>query len=429
MAAEPIAAPIRPRRRVAVVGAGWAGLAAAVRATGQGHAVTLFEMAAHAGGRARSVTHAGQTMDNGQHILIGAYRDTLALMRAVGVDLDRVLHRQALSLRYPDGSGLRLSAGAALPAFVRGVWAWRELRAGERLRLLALAAKWRLQGFQCAPGTTVSELARHCPPPAYRDLLEPLCVAALNTPAEQASAQVLLTVLRDALFSGPGSADLLLPRAPLDALFPAPALDWLGRHGATLQPGHRVMALAEAPGHVQVDGQVFDHLILATPPNEAARLLTQIAPAWSRTAGSFSYQPIVTAWIRSPGLTWPEPMTALRAGGRHPAQFAFHLGALGGPADTYALVISGAGRWVDEGAEAIRHALLAQWDAQFGRPVEWLGSRIEKRATFACTPALIRPDSRPHARISAAGDYVQGPYPATLEGAVRSGLAAVAAIA
>ena len=154
--------PMTPPRRVAVVGAGWAGLAAAVRATEQGHAVTLFEMAAHVGGRARSVAHGGQTMDNGQHILIGAYRHTLALMRTVGVDLDQVLHRQALSLRYPDGTGLRLRSGEALPAFVRGVWAWQDLRPGERLRLLMLAAKWRLQGFRCAPGTTVSELASAC---------------------------------------------------------------------------------------------------------------------------------------------------------------------------------------------------------------------------------------------------------------------------
>jgi hypothetical protein len=157
--------------------------------------------------------------------------------------------------------------------------------------------------------------------------------------------------------------------------------------------------------------------------------MAPIAPTWSQAAGSFKYQPIVTAWIRAPGLNWPEPMTALRADGLRPAQFAFHLGALGGPTHTYALVISGAERWVDEGTAATRQALLAQWAEQFSGPVEWLGSRTEKRATFACTPALVRPVSRPHARISAAGDHVQGPYPATLEGAVRSGLDAVADIA
>jgi predicted NAD/FAD-binding protein len=91
--------------RVAVIGAGWAGLAAAVRATEYGCRVALFEMAAGLGGRARSVAHGPETLDNGQHILIGAYRQTLALMHTLGVNVDAVLLRQPLTLRYPDGRG------------------------------------------------------------------------------------------------------------------------------------------------------------------------------------------------------------------------------------------------------------------------------------------------------------------------------------
>src|SRR6185436_8128267 len=228
-------------RRVAVIGGGWAGLAAAVHACAAGHAVSLYEMAPQLGGRARSVTHDGLTMDNGQHILVGAYKDTLALMRQVGVDPEAVLHRMPLTLRYPDGTGLRLPGGPAVPAFARGVLAWRDLPWGQRVGLLMLAAKWRLQRFQCPPGMTVAELARHCPPRAYSELIEPLCVAALNTPAEQASGQVLLTVLRDALFGAPGAADMLLPRAPLNALLPAAAQTWLERQGARIRLGDRAM--------------------------------------------------------------------------------------------------------------------------------------------------------------------------------------------
>ena len=106
---------------VAVVGAGWAGLAAAVRAREAGHAVTLFEMAAQLGGRARSVDIEGHALDNGQHILIGAYQRTLALMRTVGADPQALLTRLPLTLLYPDGRGLRLPPGPALPGFVRGV--------------------------------------------------------------------------------------------------------------------------------------------------------------------------------------------------------------------------------------------------------------------------------------------------------------------
>jgi squalene-associated FAD-dependent desaturase len=421
--------PAAERQRVAIIGGGWAGLAAAVKATSAGHPVTLFEMARQLGGRARSVTHDGLTLDNGQHILIGAYRDTLALMRQVGVDPDRVLHRMPLTVKYPDGTGLRLPPGPAVPAFARGVWGWRALPWQERLGLLALAGRWRLQGFRCPPGMTVAELARRCPPVAYRELIEPLCVAALNTPADQASAQVLLTVLRDALFGAPGAADLLLPKAPLDALLPDAAARWLAAGGAHLELGHRVVRIQASDALVQVDGQAFDHVVVATPPGEAARLLESTAPSWSEDARNIHYQPIVTAWLSAPAARWPVPMMALRSSGLRPAQFGFDLGGLGGPPATFALVISGAAAWVEAGAEATRDAVLAQWAQDFPREehgeTRWLASRTEKRATFACTPGLKRSPTAVHPRIHVAGDHVEGPYPATLEGAVRSGLAAV----
>jgi squalene-associated FAD-dependent desaturase len=417
---------------VAVIGGGWAGLAAAVHATALGQRVTLYEMSPQLGGRARSVSRNGITLDNGQHILIGAYRDTLALMRQVGVDPQRVLQRRPLTLVYPDGSGLRLPTGPALSAFIRGAWAWRDLRWSDRLGLLSQAAVWRLQGFRCPPEMTVSQLARRCPPKAYRELIEPLCVAALNTPAEEASAQVLLTVLRDALFGEPGAADLLLPCAGLDDLLPRAAAAWLERHGAVVATGHRVMHLTTGKTdatQIDVDGEAYDHVVVATPPGEAARLLALLAPDWSRAAAEFRYQPIVTAWVNAPAARWRHPMMALRSDSG-PAQFGFDLGALNGPAGMFALVISGAAAWLGAGAEATRQAILAQWAAAFPAerhgPVHWVTSRTEKRATFACTPGLRRPGMPAHPRIAVAGDYVAGPYPATLEGAVRSGLAAAA---
>ena len=419
--------------RLAVVGGGWAGLAAAVRATEAGHAVTLFEMAAHWGGRARGVDVDGLALDNGQHILIGAYRRTLALMRTVGTDVQAGLHRRPLELRYPDGRGLRLPAGPALLAFGRGVLGADGWTAADKLALLATAASWAMARFRCAPGTTVDALCAGLPQAVRQLLIDPLCVAALNTPAAQASATVWLRVLQDALFGGPGAADLLLPRWSLSALLPQPAATWLLAAGATLRPGTRVQQISLADKGWWVDGQPFDAVVLACSAAEAARLTDAVAPAWSARTRELRYEPIVTVYLRCPGARLPAPMTALVDGPQAPAQFAFDHGALGATPGLFAFVVSGARAWTEAGQEATAAAVLQQARADFA-PGTWptaptlLRTLTEKRATFRCVPALDRPPPNIAPGLVAAGDYVQGPYPATLEGAVRAGEAALEAL-
>ncbi|MCB1983107.1 MAG: hydroxysqualene dehydroxylase HpnE [Rhodoferax sp.] len=426
--------------RAAVVGAGWAGLAAAVRLTEAGWRVTLFEMAPRAGGRARSVEVAGTPLDNGQHILIGAYRDTLALMRLVGVDPDRVLHRQPLALVDPSGRGLRLGGGAAAPAFVRGVLATRHWGVGERAALLAAAAGWALRRFRCAPTLTVAALCAGLPPRLRTELVDPLCVAALNTPAAEASAEVFLRVLRDGLFGGAGASDLLLPRAPLDALLPAPALAWLAAAGAELRPGRRVERLAPATRAGtgvawQLDDEPFDAVVLACGPAQSAALAAATSPGWADRAAALRYEPIATVTLHAPGSRLPAPMVALASDEvRAPAQFAFDHGQIGGTPGRIAFVVSGAAPWVARGRDAIAASTLAQASSAFP-PGTWAAPPavehviVERRATFRCTPALDRPPARIAHGLWAAGDHVRGPYPATLEAAVRSGLAAADGVA
>jgi len=428
--------------RVAVIGAGWAGLAAAVELCAAGRQVLLLDMAHQPGGRARSLAQGDLLLDNGQHILIGAYRDTLALMRRVGASPEHLLHRSSLTLRYPDGSGLVLPSGPALLSFARGVLGWHTLPWRDRVALLLQASRWGLQGFRCDPSLTVQALCRGLPASVMQALIEPLCVAALNTPADQASAQVLLTVLKDALFGPRGSADLLLPTAPLQALLPDPALAWLQQRGTEWRPGARVQQLHRLAEGWQVrtdEGQDdVQGVVLACSANEAGRLLAPHAPDWAETAQALRYEPIVTVWLRNPAhRAWPEPMLALQADAQAPAQFGFDLGALGGPANTLALVISGAAPWVAQGLPTTVAAVRRQLAQAFaGRSefdwddaqVELVAVRAEKRATFACTPALQRPSADPLPGLRVAGDHVAGPYPATLEGAVRSGLAAARAL-
>ncbi len=418
---------------LAIIGAGWAGLAAAVRATQAGQQVSVFEMAPHLGGRARGVQVGPRALDNGQHILIGAYTRCLDLMRSVGVDINTVLWRQPLELRYPDGRGLRMAAGHPVLAFVRAVagcqgWTWRD-----RSALLTAAGHWAAAGFRCDAKLTVAALCAGLPPAVRSLLIDPLCVAALNTPAEDASANVWLTVLRDALFSGRGSADLLLPRRPLDELLPHPAHAWLQARGAQLHFSQRVQGLAPVNGAWQVNGQSFRDVVLACTAAEAARLTENFAPAWAAKAHALHYEPIITVYLECHGARLPSPMMALQDGPQAPAQFALDHAALGASKGVFAFVVSGAKRWVDAGLDATGRAVLAQAQSAFAagtwpsRPTV-LRVMAEKRATFRCSPGLDRPPAAVAAGLQAAGDYVQGPYPATLEGAVRSGEAAVAAL-
>ncbi len=411
-----------------MVGGGWAGIAAAVHAVQAGHRVTLLEMAPVLGGRARTVEIDGLALDNGQHILIGAYRDTLALMATVGIDGTQVLHRLPLALSFPDGRGLQLRAGRPLPALLAAVWRRAGWTLGERVALLRAATAWAVRGFACDPAWTVARLTATLPAALRRDLVDPLCVAALNTPAEAASATVFLRVLRDALFGGPGSADLLLPRVALDGLLPGPAQAWLAQRGAGVHTRHRVRTLARHGRRWSVDGEAADAVVVACTAHEAARLTRDIAPEWAAVAAAFTHEPIVTVYLRSCGTRLPQPMTALHDGAQAPAQFVFDHGAMGATPGVFAAVVSGAAGWVARGlevtAEAVRTQLLTALASHWREPPTVLRVLAERRATFACRPALPRPPAQVATGLWAAGDYVEGPYPSTLEGAVRAGLRA-----
>ena len=426
--------------RVGVVGGGWAGCAAALQAAQDGHHVTLIEAGRQPGGRARTIAVAVDgaplALDNGQHILIGAYTECLRLMRQVGVDPERALHREPLALVFPDGTGLALPDAAppwdALAGILRARgWSWRE-----RLALLGQALRWRLAGFTCAPTASVADLCAALPARLMNEFIAPLCVSALNTPPGCASGQVFLTVLRDSLFAGRGGSHLLLPRLPLGDLLPEPAAQWLMQHGHAVRCGDRVQALAHDGRHWRVDGERFDAVVLACPSTEATRLAASatasgamrvLLQAWATSAEPLAFGAIATVYARLPGATGPvlpRAMLALRASATQPAQFVFDRARLGGPAGLLAFVVSA---YAGE-RQALQQQVLRQAHAALGLAhLQPLQTVVEKRATFSCTPALKRPPMRIAPGLLACGDYVDGPYPATLEGAVRLGVAAARA--
>ena len=431
--------------RLAIIGAGWAGLAAAVRATQAGHRVTVFEAAAMPGGRARSDDDGDAASDNGQHILLGGYARTLALMRDVGVDAERVLLRVPLRVTYADGTGFALSpSGPRLVAAARALLGARGFGGVDKLSAVAMALHWMLRDFHCAASLTVDALLRDAPTAhVHRRLIEPLCVAALNTPSAEASAQVFLTVMRDSLFGARDASDLLLPRRPLAQLLPLPAIAWLQSHGAAVHLRCRVSGIEPTGGHWRVDSNAgagdlrkpeasFDQVILATPATEAARLTQALAPAWSATAAALAHEPIVTIALTAPPRPWPAAMLALDSDDTaRPAQFAFKLGDQPADRDRVTLVVSAAGRWLERGAEVVAAAAVAQYRQAFAiagsEPVELTSVRADKRATFRCTAGVVRPGMDILPGLRAAADYVAGPYPATLEAAVIAGEAAARA--
>jgi len=412
---------------VAVVGGGWAGLAAAVKATLDGHQVTVFEASRHWGGRARTVLcntpHGPLQLDNGQHILIGAYTRTLDLMQRVGVNPQEVLLRLPLTLVNGQGTGLQFPNLPAPLDAAWGIWRNPQWTAGEKLALLWRATRWAGSRFQCAPQSTVGDLCAGLPTALVQQFLAPLCVSALNTPMHEASGQVFLTVLRDALFAGAGGSNLLIPRVPLGQLWPEPAVRWLTQHGARCHLGQRVTALQRWGSQWQVMDQTFDAVIWANYQNKP--LLPLINQSLSATESDNSiplqYTAIATVYAQALDVPvhWqlPHPMLALADSAIHPAQFVFDRGQLGNPPGVLAFVVSAA----SGSATDIERAVLRQGQSQLGLNLAPIQTILEKRATFACTPQAHRPPTHIDHNLWRVGDEVAGPYPATLEGAMRSG--------
>ncbi|MBK9571503.1 MAG: FAD-dependent oxidoreductase [Rhodoferax sp.] len=427
--------------KIAIIGAGWAGLAAAVQAVSHGHQVALFEASRTPGGRARAVPGVlpdgtEVMLDNGQHILIGAYTETLRLMRQVGINPQQALLRLPLTLLYPDGSGLKLPRWPAPLDALYGILTARGWQMEDKLSLLRTAQAWRRSGFTCADSTTVARLCAPLTERVRQDMIEPLCVSALNTASVDASAQVFLRVMRDALFGEKGGSNLLLPRIDLTQLFPQAALDWLTLvRGAEIHLGERIDLIEQRGAQWRVQGRSFDRVVLATSSTDAARILDSSAQAaiesaaskmrqWAAAARALRFEAITTVYAWAPRAALSVPMLSLRSTAGAPAQFAFDRGQLGGPSGLLAFVVSAShGERKDLQAQVLNQA-----QTQLGLTLQAVQTLVEKRATFACTPDLNRPPMEVAPGLLACGDYTAGPYPATLEGAVRSGVAAAGAM-
>lgn len=423
-----------------VVGGGWAGLAAAMELCAHGADVTLIEAAAHLGGRARAVERHGLRFDNGQHLLIGAYRETLRLLETAGVAEHDVFTRWPLrwSMRSPAQPPVDIGVLAWLPAPLHMPWA---LLNAHGYNMRERAAALRACAAVLSPITrdlSVAAWLQQARQPArvIETLWGPLCLAALNTPIEYASAEVYRRVLRDAFLQRRADADMLIPCSDLSAVFPAPAARFIAARGGRIRLGERVTSLINARSHVagvrgKYGDHLADHVILALPPSSVAALVDTYPAlaALKSQLDAFEYEPICTAYLRCAApVRFDAPMIGLLGG--H-AQWLFparHCGE-----EWIAVVISGPGEHMRLDNERLITRLADEIAAPCGAAMRREKGFIirEKRATFSCKVGIN--ERRPGVRTAVeglwlAGDFTATGYPATLEGAVRSGVACARAI-
>ena len=439
---------------VAIIGGGYAGMAAAAELAAHNIPVTVFESAKQLGGRARGVRHNGTQipslqlspeggegkrplrenrpiLDNGQHLLLGCYRETLRLIELVGGDIERDFLRLPLQLDLHREFAFRaphLPAPLHLLAALLGA---KGLTWSERIKAARFMLTLRISGFRLPRDMTVAELlAQHGQDADLTfKLWEPLCIAALNTPIQKASAQVLLNVLRDALNRKRADSDMLLPQIDFTDLFPQRAAAYVERHGGKVHLSCGVETIAPKDDGIELvtaqQAYTFSHVVCAAPPIVAAKLLRPIPELAGavQQIDALEHQPIYTVYLQYPArVGLPHPMLGLH---RRVSQWLFDKGQIAGHPGLIASVISAEGIHQELSQDELAQKVAEELREEFGIADAPLWHRViaEKRATFCCAPNLQRPSQQTALpRLLLAGDYTAGDYPATLEGAVLSGV-------
>ena len=440
---------------LAVVGGGWAGVSAAMDAAQRGWRVLLLEQAPKLGGRATSFPDplSGEALDNGQHLFLGAYHQTLALLERLGTAEairfespltiptlmadGRLETLRAAPLPGPLGLALGLMRYAPLKARDKDALLWLGLRGAPRL--------WpALLGLSTGSGLTVEGWLRACgQTQALRDLCwDPMVLAALNAQPHQARLREFMAVLGQGFLRGGRTGSLGRSSLPLAGLL-APLPAWLAARGGELRLGARVAAvqgldagrsgwLLGVPGQESIEAR---RLVLAQP---AASTLALLGPGLGRSLGlaAEAARPrsaIVSVYVWSTQPLLPAPLLAFgpQAPGR---QARFHWGFSEASAKGWrsCFVASAAGDLAAQDNAGVLSGLSA-FLASRGRPHQWERSRVIREASatpvfLALGPRRLR--QRTQARgLALAGDWTETGLPATIEGAVCSGQRAVLALA
>jgi hydroxysqualene dehydroxylase len=433
----------RPNRPdVIVVGAGFAGLSAAVDLTRRGARVLVLEARPGLGGRATAFVDpdTGEKVDNGQHVLIGCYDETFRFLRTIGteslVDLD-----ERLDVEFIDRAGVRTRLRSAnLPApwhLAAGLARWPALAWRDRvaaLRLGAVLAKFSNGALDVVPDETIDDwLARHGQTPRLREMLwEPLAVAALNQSPSVAAAGPFVQVLARMFTGSRRNAAIGLPRVPLDALYATPAANWIAARGGAVRTGSPAQIVCEGDrfSHVTVRGERLDAaaVISAVPWHGLERTIPQAPDVFQETlrrAALMQSSPIVTVnlWFDRP--VTPVPFVGLP--GRLLQWIFDKRQAFGQTASHLSLVSSGADSVVAEPNGVLIDRAVAEVTGALPEAARAIVLRAtvvrERRATFSLAPGQPpRPSTATAVRgLFLAGDWIDTGLPGTIESAVVSG--------
>jgi len=441
---------------ILVIGGGWAGLAAAVELSARGLPVTLLESAKQVGGRARRspfkpnvdiacqssspADHHHITVDSGQHILIGANRSTLSLLKTIGLSERKIFKRHVLYMHMVEKNKkpLRLKVGK-LPAplhLLTGLLSATGLDRKDKIAALRFSRELFRNHYQLQHDISCAELfaQNQQSERLISAMWEPLCRVTLNTQINEASAQLFLHTLRESFAVNRGDSDYLFPRHDLGSVFPEPAIDFIERQG-----GHVRLATKVDKIHFQdqqlvgvsVDNERIDtrHVIIATGYHSANQLLQEhqvLAPLCDNLSQLHS-NPICSVYLQ-----YPQPVTMGREiTGFINAQVQWLIDrSLCGNKDIMAAVISADGPHMEWDNETLARQVireLQQFFPKWPAPIDCMILRDEQ-ATIKSSVAdnANRPDNKTAVKgLFLAGDYTDTGLPGSLEGAIRSGLRSV----
>lgn len=429
------------KSHVAIIGGGCAGLSAAATLAERGYAVTLYEAGSQLGGRARTVVVETNgllhLLDNGQHILLGAYTETLALLKKAGVNHRKAFMRLPLQINMQSSSAksaFALQSFRSLPAplnLLFGLLFCKGLSFKERMSALRFMQRLKESQYQIVRDLPLKHFltGQQQSKKLIEFLWEPLCIAALNTPIEKASTRIFLNVLRDTFSGNKKNSDFLLPRQDLSQIVSEPLSRYIQANHGTIKLNQRVRRI-EADGdgfsvEARQEKSYFSHVIIAVSAVHVEKLVAAL-PKLNQVVEqlqTYQYQPIYTVYLQyTPETSLPQAICGLCG---TIGQWAFDRGRLCGQKNMISVVVSAEGKHQQLTQDELALKVAKELNKAFPSLTKPLWHKViaEKRATFSCEPNLPRPTNRTsQPNLFLAGDYTYADYPGTIEGAVRSGI-------